>query len=65
MDASKAAVFVRRSPRLEIGYDQDDFSTDKRTVKLSERMAFRIKGRDLPAFVKGDFATAKAAILKT
>lgn len=64
MDASKAGVFVRRQPRLEIGYDQDDFSTDKRTVKLSERMAFRIKGRDLQAFVTGNFTAALAAILK-
>lgn len=64
MDASKAAAFVRRSPRLEIGLDGNDFSTDKRSVKLTERLAFRIKGRDLPAFVKGDFTTATAAILK-
>jgi HK97 family phage major capsid protein len=64
MDASKAGVFVRRQPRLEIGFDQDDFSTDKRTVKLSERMAFRIKGRDLQAFVTGNFTAALAAILK-
>lgn len=64
MDASKGSVFVRRSPRLEIGLDGDDFSKDKRTVKLSERMAFRIKGRDLPAFVTGTFTAAKLAILK-
>ena len=63
-DFSKAGVFVRRSPRLEIGYDQDDFSTDKRTVKLSERLAMRVKGRDLEAFVYGDFAAAIAAIDK-
>jgi hypothetical protein len=63
-DFSKAGVFVRRSPRLEIGLDGNDFSTDKRTVKLSERLAFRVKGRDTGAFVTGDFASAIAAILK-
>jgi hypothetical protein len=63
-DFSKGGVFVRRSPRLEIGLDGTDFSTDKRTVKLSERLAFRVKGRDVQAFVKGDFTTAIAAILK-
>lgn len=57
-DFSKAGVFVRRSPRLEIGLDGDDFSKDLRTVKLSERLAFRVKGRDVQAFVKGDFTQA-------
>jgi len=63
-DFSKGGVFVRRSPRLEIGYDGTDFSTDQRTVKLSERLAFRVKGRDINAFVYGDFASAIAAIDK-
>jgi len=63
-DFSKGGVFVRRAPRLEIGLDGDDFSKDIRTVKLSERLAFRVKGRDIGAFVYGDFAAAIAAILK-
>lgn len=61
-DFSRAGVFVRRSPRLEIGLDGDDFSKDLRTVKLSERMAFRVKGRDVQAFVEGDFASAIVAL---
>jgi len=65
MDASKAAAFVKRSLRLEIGLDGNDFSTDQRTVKLSERLAFRIKGRDKTAFVKGTFAAAIIAITKS
>jgi HK97 family phage major capsid protein len=61
-DFSRMGVFAKGGVVLEIGRDKDDFSTDQVTVKLRERLACRIKGRDLKAFVKGTFNTAIAAI---
>lgn len=61
-DFSKLGVFSKGGVYLEIGYDGSDFSKDLRTVKLRERLAVRVKGRDLGAFVKGTFSTAITAI---
>lgn len=63
-DSSRLGVFAKGGAVLEIGRDGSDFSTDQVTVKLRERLAVRIKGRDLAAFVKGTFATAITAITK-
>jgi HK97 family phage major capsid protein len=61
-DFSKAGAFSRGGMVIEFGYENDDFSKDLRTVKVRERLALRIKGRDFGAFVKGTFSTAIAAL---
>lgn len=63
-DGSRLGVFAKGGAVLEIGRDGSDFSTDQVTVKLRERLVVRVKGRDLAAFVSGDFDTAITAITK-
>jgi HK97 family phage major capsid protein len=63
-DFTRLGVFAKGGAILEIGRDSNDFSTDQLTVKLRERIAARIKGRDVKAFVKGTFSTAITAIRK-
>ena len=63
-DATRLGVFAKGGAVLEIGRDGNDFSTDQVTVKLRERLAARIKGRDVNAFVQGTFSTAITAITK-
>lgn len=63
-DASRIGVFAKGGAVLEIGRDGNDFSTDQVTVKLRERLAARVKGRDVKAFVKGTFSTAITALTK-
>lgn len=63
-DSTKLGVFSKGGAVLEIGRDGNDFSTDQVSVKLRERLAVRVKGRDTAAFVKGTFATAITAIDK-
>lgn len=63
-DGSRLGVFAKGGATLEIGRDGSDFSTDQVTVKLRERLAARVKGRDYNAFVQGTFTTAIAAINK-
>jgi hypothetical protein len=61
-DGSRLGVFAKGGAVLEIGRDGSDFSTDQVSVKLRERLAVRVKGRDYAAFVYGTFSTAKTAI---
>lgn len=63
-DFSRLGVFAKGGAMLEIGRTGNDFITDQVTVKLRERLAVRVKGQDLKAFVYGDFDSAIAAIDK-
>lgn len=65
-DFSKAKAFVRDALTIRI-FDQneDDPIYNRSTVTANVRLAFRIKNQEAGAFVKGDFATAIAALTTT
>ena len=62
-DFSKAKAFVRDDLAIRV-YDQneDDAIRNRATVTGNIRLAFRIKNQEKPAFVKGDFTSAIAAL---
>lgn len=62
-DFTKANLRIRRDMRLEIGRDQDDFTKNFFTILAEMRAVSYVKTNHFNAFVKGDFDTAKAAIL--
>ena len=63
-DFSKAAVRFREGLVFDIGYENDDFTKNFVTILAEARMVQRVKSNHYPAFVKGNFATDKAAIAK-
>lgn len=62
-DMKRAKLFMKRALTIKF-FDQneDDGLNDLRTITGSVRAIFRVKGPDTKAFVKGTFATVKAAI---
>ena len=62
-DFNKAKAFLRDSLTIRI-FDQneDDPLYNRSTVTGNIRLAFRIKNQQKPAFVKGDYASAIAAL---
>lgn len=62
MDASKAEVYTRQALDIKIGYDSDDFSKNMVSVLAEWRGLVVIKTNNTGAFVKGVFATDKAAL---
>lgn len=61
-DFTKATLAIREDVNLDMGYENDDFTKNLVTILAELRAAFYIKNNYKPAFVKGDFATAIAAI---
>jgi len=63
MDGSRATAFFRQGITLRI-WDQsdDDPRFNRQTMTANVEALLRIKGNDVPAFVTGDFTTAKAAL---
>lgn len=61
-DFALANVLVKDGLRIDIGYDSDDFTKNLRTIRAEWRAVVFVKNNDRTAFVKGDFATDKAAL---
>lgn len=59
---SKAMLVTKEGIRFEVGLDADDFTKNLRTIIAEWRGAVIVKGNDTTAFVKGVFATDKAAL---
>ena len=64
-DFSKALLFEKGGLSIEMGYDADDFTKNFRTIRAEWRGAVVVKNNDRTAFVKGVFATDKAALETT
>jgi HK97 family phage major capsid protein len=63
-DFTKAGVRFREGLTFDIGYENDDFTKNFVTILAEARLVQRVKSNHYGAFVKGDFATDKAAIAK-
>ena len=63
-DFTKAGVRFRQGLVFDVGYENDDFTKNFVTILAEARMVQRVKSNHYPAFVKGNFATDKAAIAK-
>jgi HK97 family phage major capsid protein len=61
-DFTKSGVRFREGLVFDIGYENDDFTKNFVTILAEARMVHRVKSNDYPAFVKGTFTTAKAAL---
>ena len=57
-----ATLYDKGSIRIEMGTDGDDFTKNLRTIIAEYRGAMVVKNNDRTAFVKGVFATDKAAL---
>lgn len=58
-DFTRSSVKYRRGLTVDVANtDEDDFTKDRFTVKVSVRLVHRVRGNDYPAFVTGEFATA-------
>lgn len=63
-DFTKANLRIREAMNVQVGYVNDDFTKNLMTVLCECRAAMFVKTNHYAAFVKGDFATAIAAIDK-
>ena len=61
-DFSKASVLTKQSVSIEVGYNADNFVKNYKTIRAEWRGVTFVKNNDRTAFVKGDFATDKAAL---
>lgn len=61
-DFSKALLVQREGLRIDIGYSNDDFTRNLRTIRAEWRGAVVVPTNSRSAFVAGDFTTAKAAL---
>jgi HK97 family phage major capsid protein len=62
MDSTKCATYLKNGIRIEMGRDSDDFSKNMWTIIAEVRAENVISENNYDAFVKGDFATDRAAI---
>lgn len=62
-DFSKSNLRVREDITLAVGYENDDFTKNFVTILGEARAVHYVKANQTKAFVKGVFATAKAALL--
>lgn len=61
-DFTKSNLGIREDVNISVGYDQDDFTKNLVTILAEIRAVHYIKSNHTTAFVKGDFATVKAAL---
>ena len=61
-DFQKAGVRFREGLSFDIGYENDDFTKNFVTILAEARLVQRVKSNHYGAFVKGVFATDRAAI---
>lgn len=62
MDSSKVNYKVRKDYDLAIGYDDDDFTNNRITIRAELRGVLYVKGNDVGCVIDGTFATCKAMI---
>ncbi len=55
-------VLFREQVTIQIGLDGNDFTNNKKTILVEQRLVQFASANDTPCLVKGDFATAKAAL---
>jgi len=61
-DFSKASVLYKQGVTIEIGYNADNFVKNFKTIRAELRAVCAVENNDRTAFVKGTFATDKAAL---
>ncbi len=61
-DFTKSNLRLREDMNISVGYVDDDFTNNLMTVLCEARACHFVKTNHFGAFVKGDFATAKAAL---
>lgn len=61
-DTSVANVLFREGLSIQIGMDGNDFTNNKKTILVEQRLVQFVSANDTPVIVKGVFATAKAAL---
>ena len=64
-DFTKASVDFKKGITIEIGYNADNFVKNFKTIRGEARAVAYVEHNDRTAFVKGVFATAKAALTTT
>jgi HK97 family phage major capsid protein len=62
-DTKAANVLIREEMTIQIGLDGNDFTNNKKTMLVEKRLVQFVSANDAPVIVKGDFASAIAAIL--
>jgi len=63
-DLKAANVLWREQMNIQIGLDGNDFINNKKTILCEKRLVQFVSANDVAVIVKGDFTTAKAALLK-
>jgi len=61
-DFTKAKVDFKQGVTIEVGYNADNFVKNYKTIRAEVRAVCYVENNDRTAFVKGVFATAKAAL---
>jgi HK97 family phage major capsid protein len=61
-DTSVANVLFREGLSIQIGMDGNDFTQNKKTILVEQRLVQFVSANDTPVIVKGVFSTAKAAL---
>ena len=62
-DFTYSNLRIREEMNLQVGFVNDDFTNNLVTILCEMRACHYVKTNHFGAFVKGDFATAKAALL--
>lgn len=63
-NGSLATLYDKGEISIEIGFDGNDLTTNKRTIVAEWRGALVVEHNERSAFITGSFAAAKAALLK-
>lgn len=64
-DLSVINVLSRQGLRVQIGLDGNDFTNNKKTILLEERLVQFVSANDTQVLVKGDFASAQTLLEAT
>ena len=62
-DLKAAHVLFREQANIQIGLDGNDFINNKKTILIESRLVQFVSANEVPLIVKGDFATAIAALM--
>jgi HK97 family phage major capsid protein len=61
-DMTVLNVLFKEQLNIQIGLDGNDFTNNKKTILVEQRLVQYASANDTPCIVKGDFATAKTAL---
>jgi len=61
-DLKAAHVLFREQANIQIGLDGNDFINNKKTILIESRLVQFVSANETPLIIKGDFATAIAAL---